>query len=97
MLRHEVWLKFIDVSKVLTAFIIIAVMTETASTSETSVNFYHTSWRNIPEDSNFQRGNRVNIFTRINLLSVLHKTSWTLVRISIVAVLYETTFADCPN
>jgi hypothetical protein len=30
---------------------IIRVMMEAASSSETSVNFYQTTWRNIPEDS----------------------------------------------
>jgi hypothetical protein len=28
-------------------------MMEAISTSETSVNFYQTTWRNIPEDRNF--------------------------------------------
>jgi hypothetical protein len=37
----------------LTAFI-IALMMEPASTSETSVNFYQSTRRNIPEDSSFQ-------------------------------------------
>jgi hypothetical protein len=31
----------------------IALMMEAASTSETSVNFYQTIWRNNPEDSHF--------------------------------------------
>jgi hypothetical protein len=31
----------------------IALVTEAASTSETSVNLYRTTWRNIPEDSRF--------------------------------------------
>jgi hypothetical protein len=35
----------------LTASIIIILMMEAVSTSETSVNFYQTTWRNIPEDS----------------------------------------------
>jgi hypothetical protein len=43
-----VWLEFSDVSEVLVASIIramslIALMMEAASTSETSVNFYHTT------------------------------------------------------
>jgi hypothetical protein len=29
----------------------IALMMDAASTSETSVNFYQTTWRNNPEDS----------------------------------------------
>jgi hypothetical protein len=36
---------------VFAASIIIDLMTEAASTSETSVNFYQTTLRNIPEDS----------------------------------------------
>jgi hypothetical protein len=44
-----------DVSEALTASIIrtIAPMMEGIRTSETSVNFYPTTWRNIPEDSHF--------------------------------------------
>jgi hypothetical protein len=38
-----------DVSEVLTASVIIAVMMEAVSTSETSVDFYQTTRRNIPE------------------------------------------------
>jgi hypothetical protein len=33
---------------------LIALMIEAVSTSETSVNFYQTTRRNIPEDSNLQ-------------------------------------------
>jgi hypothetical protein len=33
---------------------VIALMMEAVITSETSVNFYQTTWRNIPEDSHFQ-------------------------------------------
>jgi hypothetical protein len=40
-----------NISEVLTASIIRAMMMETVSTSKTSVNFYQTTWRNIPEDS----------------------------------------------
>jgi hypothetical protein len=32
-------------------YAMIALMMEAVSTSETSVNFYETTWRNIPEDS----------------------------------------------
>jgi hypothetical protein len=42
MLRRVVWQKFTDVSEVLA--------TEAVSTSETSINFYQTTQRNIPED-----------------------------------------------
>jgi hypothetical protein len=42
---------FTDVSQVLAASIIRALMMEAASTSETLVNFIKTTRRNIPEDS----------------------------------------------
>jgi hypothetical protein len=38
-------------SEVLTAFIIIGLMTEAVSISETSVNLYETTRRNIPQDN----------------------------------------------
>jgi hypothetical protein len=47
-----------DVSEVLAASIIramFALMMEAVSTSETSVNFYETTWSKIPEDSNLQK------------------------------------------
>jgi hypothetical protein len=79
-----------DVSEVLTAFIIkaivnvldfsssssssIALMMDAVSTSETSVNFYQTTRRNIPENSHLQmdskfmmgvgRGSRFNLFLK---------------------------------
>jgi hypothetical protein len=49
MLHHVVWLKFTDVSEVLAASIIrvmIALIMEAASTCETSVKFYQTTWHN---------------------------------------------------
>jgi hypothetical protein len=46
MLRCVVWYKFTDVSEAQTATITRAI-----STSKTSVNFYRTTWRNIPEDN----------------------------------------------
>jgi hypothetical protein len=52
MLSNVVWYKFPDVSEVPAASIwAITLMMEAASTSDTSVNFYHTTERNIPEDS----------------------------------------------
>jgi hypothetical protein len=53
MLRLVVWKKFTDVSKVLAASIIRAIifLMEAASISETSVNFYQTTRRNISEVS----------------------------------------------
>jgi hypothetical protein len=41
---------------VLANSIIIALMIEAASTSETSVNFYQTTWSYNPEDSHLQLG-----------------------------------------
>jgi hypothetical protein len=43
-----------DVSEVLTASIIIALMMDAVSTSETTVNFYEITLYNIPEDSQLQ-------------------------------------------
>jgi hypothetical protein len=42
-----------------------ALMTEAVGTSETSVNFYQTTRRNIPEDSRLQNSTRFNIFVEI--------------------------------
>jgi mannose-6-phosphate isomerase class I len=50
-LNRVVWQKFTDVSEVLAASIIIGLIMEAASASDTSVNFYQTTWRNNPEDS----------------------------------------------
>jgi hypothetical protein len=33
----------------------VTPMMEAVGTSESSVNFYQTTWCNIPEDSNFQK------------------------------------------
>jgi hypothetical protein len=49
MLCRAVWYKLFDVSDMLTASIIIVMMA--VRTYETSVNFYHTTRRNVPEDS----------------------------------------------
>jgi hypothetical protein len=49
--------KFISISEVLAASIIkvmSAQMMDTGSTSETSVNFYQTTWHYNPEDSHFR-------------------------------------------
>jgi hypothetical protein len=63
MLRRIVWQKFTDVSEALAASIIRAMrsMMAAASTSETSVNFYPTPRRNIPEDSQFHIRRRENL------------------------------------
>jgi hypothetical protein len=57
MLRPVIWYKVTDVSEVLAASIIRAMM-EAASTSETSVNFYQTTRRNISEDSHLHARRR---------------------------------------
>jgi hypothetical protein len=47
-----------DFSEVLAASVIIALMMKAASATETSVNFYQTAWRNIPEDSHLHEEKR---------------------------------------
>jgi hypothetical protein len=42
----------------------IALMMEAVSTSETSVNLYHTTQRNIPEDSHLLQNGRVFYWSR---------------------------------
>jgi hypothetical protein len=49
MMCRVVWYKFIDVSEVLAASIIRAMMMEAARTSEKLVNFYQTTRRYNPE------------------------------------------------
>jgi hypothetical protein len=41
-------------------FLVVPMM-EAASTSETLVNFYQTTWRNIPEDSHLHTRRRENL------------------------------------
>jgi hypothetical protein len=60
MLRRVVWWKFTDFSEVLTVSIRALTM-DAASTFETSVNFYQTTWRNIPEDSHLHTRRRENL------------------------------------
>jgi hypothetical protein len=63
MLRFVVWYKFADVSEVLAASIIIALMMEVARASETSVNFYQSTKRNIPEDGYLHTRRRENLIS----------------------------------
>jgi hypothetical protein len=44
--------------------LLIALMMEAASTSETSVNFYQTARRNNPEDSHLHTRRRENLKSR---------------------------------
>jgi hypothetical protein len=60
MLWRVVW-KFTDVSEVLTASIIRAMTIEAASSCETSVNFYQTTQRNIPEDNHLHTRRRKDL------------------------------------
>jgi hypothetical protein len=61
MLRRVVWWKLTDVEEVLIASIIRAMMMEAVGISETSVNFYESTWRNIPEDSHIHIRHRENL------------------------------------
>jgi hypothetical protein len=61
MLRRVVWYKSADVSEMLAASIIIALMMGAANTSETSINFYQTTRRNIPEDSHLHTCRREDL------------------------------------
>jgi hypothetical protein len=60
LLSRVVWQKLIDVSGVLFASIIreiiafVAQMMDAASTFETSLGCYQTTWHNDPEDSRLQ-------------------------------------------
>jgi hypothetical protein len=58
MLRRVVRQKFTDVSEVFSASIIRAII---ANTSGTSVNFYQTTRRNIPEESHLHTRRRENL------------------------------------
>jgi hypothetical protein len=73
MLRLVVWWKFTDVSEMHTASI-VGLIFEALSTSETSVNIYQRTQRNIPEDSHLR----------------LHASRFTLVQqcLSISYILY---------
>jgi hypothetical protein len=64
MLRHAVWYTFTDVSDVLTAP--ITHYPAEVNTSETSVNFYHITWRNIPEDSHLHTRRREKVKSHQN-------------------------------
>jgi hypothetical protein len=59
MLSRVLWQKFTDASEVLAASIIRAV--KAASTSESSMNFYQTTRRNIPEESHLHTRRRENL------------------------------------
>jgi hypothetical protein len=83
MLRCILWQKLTDVSEVLTASIIKAIIAlETVRTSETSVNFYHSTWRNILEDSHIHTRRRKNLKSHLicndACTSLLFETKWLI-------------------
>jgi hypothetical protein len=43
-------------------------MLEAASTSETSLNFYQTTWHNNPEDSHLQTRRRENLKSHVDVI-----------------------------
>jgi hypothetical protein len=55
-----------NVSEVLAASIIIALMVEAARTFETFVNFYQTTWRYNPEDSHLRTHRHENLKSYLN-------------------------------
>jgi hypothetical protein len=46
--------------------LIIALMIEAVNSSEMSVSFYQTTWRNIPEDSHLRICQRENLKSHLN-------------------------------
>jgi hypothetical protein len=73
LLHRAVWEKFIDVSEVLDASIIRAMM-EAASTSEMLLN-YQTMWHNNPEDGDLHTHCCVNLKSHYipNLTATVHQ------------------------
>jgi hypothetical protein len=49
----------------------IPLMTEALNTFETSVNFYETKWRNIPEDSHLHTRRREHLKFKMRLLCII--------------------------
>jgi hypothetical protein len=76
MLRRVIWYKFTDVLDVLTSSIIraIALMMEAVHTSETSVSFYKTTRRNIPEDGHLHTRLRENLKSQQGRISPMYAT-----------------------
>jgi hypothetical protein len=62
-MRRVVWYILTVVSEVLTTSIITAM--EAVSSSETSVNIYQTTRRNIPEDSHLHARRRENLKSHV--------------------------------
>jgi hypothetical protein len=87
MLRRVVSQDVTDVSEVLTTSIIIVLMMEAVSTSKTSVNFYDTTRRNIPEDSHLHICRRENLKSHYG--NVIHNYFNRCVVITKVTMLFN--------
>jgi hypothetical protein len=74
MLRRGVPQKLNDVSEVVTASIIRAMM-EAVSTSDVSVNFYETTRLNFPEDSHLHTRRRENLKSHLVISNFLRKVA----------------------
>jgi hypothetical protein len=87
MLCRVIWYKFTDFSEVL-----IALVIEAASSSETFLNFYQTTRRNIPDESTYTR-RRENITltqlysghpayhpSQINMIASIWYNSWNCIK-----------------
>jgi hypothetical protein len=59
-----------DISEVLVRGLLTTVILEAANTSETSVNFYHTTRRNIPEDSHLHTRCHENLKCHLKPISI---------------------------
>jgi hypothetical protein len=62
MLCHVVSQKFTDASDT------INMIMEAVSVSETSISFYETAWRNIPEESHLHTRRYENLKTHLKLI-----------------------------
>jgi hypothetical protein len=67
------------------AYLLIALMTEAARTSETLVHFYQTTWRYNPEDSHLRTHRREN------LKSYWGKLLWDGILVLVLGRLHATT------
>jgi hypothetical protein len=67
MLRRVVWLKFADVSEVLSASVMRIHRPDDGGSkaSETLVNFYQTTRRNIPENSHLHNRRSENLKSQL--------------------------------
>jgi hypothetical protein len=53
---HFVWYQFLVATNIKTAvFSLFVLMMESVNTSETSVNIYQITWRNIPDEGHFHK------------------------------------------